>query len=53
MTVLTLLEKVKACYRQNGYTTEQNFPDEYYFMANPQTGERVRLYYNGRVVEYH
>jgi hypothetical protein len=46
-----LFEAVKQCYRNNGYTEEKDFPGEYYFMFNPLTCERVRLYYNGRVIE--
>lgn len=45
------LERVKATYRSNGYWYEQDFPGEYLLMLNESTGERVRLYYNGRVVE--
>lgn len=46
-------ERIKKYYRQFGYTVEQDFPSEYYFMYNSLTGECVRLYYNGRVEEYH
>jgi len=47
-----LLEKCKEVYRQVGYDYEQDFEGEYYFMHNTKTGEKVRLYYNGRVEEY-
>lgn len=47
-----LLEQVKEVYRSAGYTYEQDFPGEYYFMFNEATGEKVRLYYWGRVEEY-
>ena len=45
------LEEWKTIYRNLGYTHEQDFPGEYYFMINPITPRRVRLYYNGRVIE--
>jgi len=38
-------------YWENGYTTWKDFPNEYFFMYNPLTGEKVRLYYNGAVRE--
>lgn len=44
-------EDCKALYRGWGYTIEKDFPGEYYFMHNPKTGEKVRLYYNGKVWE--
>jgi hypothetical protein len=40
-----LLEQCKDVYRERGYSFEKDFPDEYYFMYNPETGEKVRLYY--------
>ena len=46
-----LLEGCKKVYRGYGYDYEQDFPGEYYFMHNAMTGEKVRLYYNGRVIE--
>ena len=50
--VTPLLEVCKELYRERGYTTEKDFSNEYYFMYNPQTGGRVRLYYNGKAWEY-
>ena len=49
---MTTLEQCKVVYRKNGYSVEKDFPNEYYFMHNPETGERVRLYYDGRAWEY-
>jgi len=46
-----MLEVCKAIYRELGYDYEQDFPGEYYFMHSTVTGEKVRLYYNGRVIE--
>jgi len=46
------LDACKQRYRLDGYTVEKDFPDEYYFMYNPSTLGRVRLYYSGRVEEY-
>jgi hypothetical protein len=48
-----LMEAVKQVYRDVGYSEEKDFPNEYYFMFNPITMECVRIYYHGRVVEYH
>ena len=45
------LEQVKSVYRKNRYTEEKDFVGEYYFMFNPITMEKVRLYYNGKVIE--
>jgi len=45
-------ELVKQVYRNVGYVDEKDFSKEYYFMHNPETGEKVRLYYNGRVEEF-
>lgn len=39
-------------YRARGYNIERDFPGEYYFMFNPKTGRKVRLYYNGLTEEY-
>jgi hypothetical protein len=47
-----LMEACKKIYRWYGYIIEKDFPGEYYFMYNPTTGEKVRLYYNGQVSEY-
>ena len=49
---MNLIDKCKQVYRLFGYTEEQDFPGEYYFMFNPLTCKKVRLYYNGRVFEY-
>ena len=38
-------------YWENGYTQWQNFKKEYFFMFNPKTQEKVRLYYKGGVRE--
>ncbi len=38
-------------YWENGYTYWQDFKKEYFFMFNPKTQEKVRLYYNGRAIE--
>ena len=46
------LEKDKEVYRSCGYSVEKDFPGEYYFMYNPGTGEKVRLYYWGMIDEY-
>ena len=46
-----MFEVCKAIYRELGYDHEQDFPGEYYFMYNTVSGEKVRLYYNGRVIE--
>lgn len=48
-----IAERVKEYYRKFGYVVEQDFPNEYYFMYNPNTSECVRLYYSGRIEEYH
>lgn len=45
-------ERLKEYYRKFGYLVEKDFPNEYHFMGNPDTGECVRIYYNGRVEEY-
>ena len=37
-------------YWENGYTFWKNFSD-YFFMFNPETSEKVRLYYNGNIRE--
>ena len=49
---MSIFEQVKNEYRTNGYTNEQDFVGEYYFMSNPITMEKVRLYYTGQVREY-
>jgi hypothetical protein len=46
-----LLDRVIMHYKSLGYTVEVNFPGEYLFLFNPDTGEKVRLYENGRVIE--
>ena len=38
-------------YWERGYTHWQDFKKEYFFMLNTETQEKVRLYYNGRVIE--
>jgi len=48
---VNLVEECKKIYRGYGYDYEQDFPGEYYFMTNTVTGEKVRLYYNGRLIE--
>lgn len=53
MTKVERFEHIKNIYRKREYSIEKDFPKEYYFMHNPDTGECVRLYYNGRVEEYH
>ena len=45
------MESCKQVYRNYGYTEEKDFPNEYYFMFNPITTEKVRLYYNGKIIE--
>jgi hypothetical protein len=45
-------EACKVLYRRLGYSTEKDFPGEYYFMMNPGTLKKVRLYYGGKVWEY-
>ncbi len=45
------MEEVKQVYRNNGYDYEQDFPKEYYFMEDTTKMLKVRLYYNGRVIE--
>lgn len=45
------MERCKQHYRKLGYIEEKNFPNEYYLMFNPDTCEKVRLYYNGKVFE--
>jgi hypothetical protein len=47
-----LLEQCKQVYREAGYSQELDFPGEYYFMCNPISIARVRLYYSGGVWEY-
>ena len=47
-----MTERVKELYRKSGYTVEQDFPGEYYFMYNRDTHECVRLYYDGHIEEY-
>lgn len=42
---------VVRVYWENGYTFWQNSVREYFLMLNEETGEKVRLYYNGRVIE--
>ena len=49
MTTMEQIESYKKEYRKKGYTEEKDFPGEYFFMFNPQTGKRVRLYYSGLV----
>jgi hypothetical protein len=49
----SVMDGCKEIYRKNGYIVEKDFPGEYYFMHNPNTGECVRLGYNGTVDEYH
>ena len=49
---MTMLDRCKVIYRRNGYSIEKDFPGEYFFMYNPKTGERVRLYYAGNIWEY-
>jgi len=49
---MNTLEQCKNLYRKNGYSVERDFQNEYYFMYNPITLEKVRLYYNGKVWEY-
>jgi hypothetical protein len=44
-------DKAKRVYRANGYLFEKDFPGEYLLMVNETTGERVRLYYNGKILE--
>lgn len=46
-----LLEKCVKVYESVGYSYRQNFQDEYVFLYNPDTGEKVRLYHSGRVIE--
>ena len=50
-TGMNILEQCKQHYRKLGYSVEKYFPNEYYFMFNPKTTEKVRLYYNGKVFE--
>lgn len=38
-------------YWENGYTYWKDFSKEYFFMQNPETMEKVRLYYNGSIIE--
>jgi hypothetical protein len=53
MTMKTeLMLRVIANYRKLGYTIEKDFPGEYYFMHNPKTLERVRIFYDGSLLEY-
>jgi len=47
----SVFEKCKELYRSLGYSEEKDFPTEYYFMFNPTTGQKVRLYYNGKAFE--
>jgi len=47
---LCLMCQNKKHYREAGYTEEKDFPGEYYFMFNPETCRRVRLYYNGLII---
>jgi hypothetical protein len=48
---MSTFELCKELYRKLGYNVEKDFVGEYYFMFNPLTTERVRLYYNGKVFE--
>jgi len=48
---MNILEQCKKLYRNIGYVVEKNFENEYYFMFNPVTCQKVRLYYNGKVFE--
>ena len=50
--MIELIERVKEVYRKAGYTIELDFVGEYYFMYNQNTGEKVRLYYAGNIIEY-
>ena len=43
---------MKNHYRKLGYTEEKDFPNEYYFMMDPMNFTKVRLYYDGHVLEY-
>ncbi len=50
---LNTLEKVKQVYRNVGYDIEKDFTNEYYYMFNSTTGQKVRIYYHsGKVQEY-
>jgi hypothetical protein len=47
----SVMANVVRVYWERGYTSWSNFPREYFFMLNKETGEKVRIYYNGRAVE--
>ncbi len=46
------IDQVTALYRSRGYTVQKTFPGEYVFLFNPETLERVRIYFNGSILEY-
>lgn len=48
-----MFTKVKLHYETRGYEVLKDFPDEYLLMADIKNGLFVRLYYNGKVWEYH
>ena len=49
---VSVIADAVGVYWENGYTQWKDFPKEYFFMFNPVTLERVRLYYRtSKVVE--
>lgn len=48
----TPIAEIIERYRERGYKVEVDFPSEYMFMMNEETGKRVRVYYAGYIWEY-
>lgn len=46
-----LFNQVAEHYNDRGYTEEHDFPNEYLLLVNPTTLKRVRMYYNGKIIE--
>ena len=46
-----LMADCVAVYWSSGYFFYKDFPGEYFFMLNLQTNKKVRLYYDGTIIE--
>jgi hypothetical protein len=47
----SLMADCVQVYWSLGYTSYKDFPNEYFFMYNPTTLQKVRLYYAGSILE--
>lgn len=47
-----LMMKVMRRYEHDGYVHVRTWEGEYVLMANHETGEKVRIYFDGRLQEY-